>query len=193
MKKIHIWTPDLRIRNGSANPSNAAFLRGHVSQCTEPSVWSLLFFQLLRVWRGSSHRRTSSTYTEEREHASMPRVGFDTTIPVRFQAVHMAIMISNYCFVKGKKISPWRRMGDWSVAPPFLTSALDGSEWLASSTGRFTPRERASGTHWIEGWVGPRAGLDAVEKRKISRPSRESNPGRSTRSPLLYRLSYPCS
>jgi hypothetical protein len=26
---------------------------------------------------------------------------------------------------------------------------------------RFTPGERTPGTHWIGGWVGPRAGLDA--------------------------------
>jgi len=26
----------------------------------------------------------------------------------------------------------------------------------------FTPRERAPGTHWIGGWVGPRAILDVV-------------------------------
>jgi hypothetical protein len=36
--------------------------------------------------------------------------------------------------------------------------------------------ERAPGTHWIGGWVGPRAGLDAVMKRKIPSPRRESNP-----------------
>jgi hypothetical protein len=30
------------------------------------------------------------------------------------------------------------------------------------------PRERAPGTHWIGGWVGPRAVLDAVVQRKIS-------------------------
>jgi len=43
-----------------------------------------------------------------------------------------------------------------------LTSALDGGEWSAS-----THRERAPGTHWIEGWVAPRTVLDAVVKRKI--------------------------
>jgi hypothetical protein len=48
-----------------------------------------------------------------------------------------------------------------------LTSALDGGEWSASRPGRFTPRERAPGTHWIGGRVGPRAVLDAVVKRKI--------------------------
>lgn len=35
----------------------------------------------------------------------------------------------------------------------FLTLALKEGEWLASSHGRFTSAERATGTHWIEGWV----------------------------------------
>jgi hypothetical protein len=47
----------------------------------------------------------------------------------------------------------------------FLTSALVGGECSASRSGRFIPGERAPGTHWIGGWVGPRAGLDDVEKR----------------------------
>jgi hypothetical protein len=54
--------------------------------------------------------------------------------------------------------------------------------------GRFTPKERAPGNHWIGGWVSPRAVLDAVVKRKIPSPRRESNPDRPARS--LYRLSY---
>jgi hypothetical protein len=49
----------------------------------------------------------------------------------------------------------------------FLTSALAGAEWSASRPGRFTPGEGAAGTHWIGGWVRPRAGLDDVEKRKF--------------------------
>jgi hypothetical protein len=57
-----------------------------------------------------------------------------------------------------------------------LTSALDGGEWSASRPGRFTARERAPGTHWIGGWVGPRAVLDAVMKRKIPSPHWELNP-----------------
>jgi len=39
-----------------------------------------------------------------------------------------------------------------------------------------SPREIAPGTHWIGRWVGPRAGLDVVVKRKIPSPRRESNP-----------------
>jgi hypothetical protein len=64
----------------------------------------------------------------------------------------------------------------------FLTSALDGAEWSASRPGRFTLRELGPGTHWIGGWVGPRAGLDVVVKRKIPSLRRESKP----RTPVLY-------
>jgi hypothetical protein len=54
------------------------------------------------------------------------------------------------------------------VAPPFLTSALDGGEWSDSRPDRFTPGERAHDTHWIRAsWVSPGAGLNPVEKRKI--------------------------
>jgi hypothetical protein len=51
-----------------------------------------------------------------------------------------------------------------------LTSALDGGEWSASLPVRFTPRERNPGTHWIGGWVDPRAGLNMVAKGKIPSP-----------------------
>jgi hypothetical protein len=45
----------------------------------------------------------------------------------------------------------------------FLNSALVGCEWLVSYPCHFTLDERAPGTHYIEGWVDPRAGLDDVE------------------------------
>jgi hypothetical protein len=49
----------------------------------------------------------------------------------------------------------------------FFTSALVGGEWSASRQDRFTPEEKAPGTHWIGGWVGPGAGLDDVGRTKI--------------------------
>jgi hypothetical protein len=52
----------------------------------------------------------------------------------------------------------WRSGG---IAP------LDRGEWSASRPVRFTPREIAPGTLWIEGWVSLRAGLNAEQKRKI--------------------------
>jgi hypothetical protein len=79
-------------------------------------------------------------------------------------------------------------LGEWRYRSTHsLTPTLDGGEWSASRPGRFTPRERAPGTHWIGGWVGPRAGLDAVVKRKIPSPLRESNPDHPVRSPELWR------
>jgi hypothetical protein len=59
-----------------------------------------------------------------------------------------------------------------------LTSALDGGVRSASSPSRFTPSERAPGTHWIGGWVGPRAVLDAAAaaKRKINSKITPSSP-----------------
>jgi hypothetical protein len=62
-----------------------------------------------------------------------------------------------------------------------LTSALDRGEWSASRPGRFIPRERVPGTHWIGGSVGPRAVLDAAVKRKITSSRRKSNP----RTPIV--------
>jgi hypothetical protein len=64
----------------------------------------------------------------------------------------------------------------------FLTTAAVGGEWSASRLGRFTPGERTLGTHRIGGWVGPRAGLDAVTKSKNPSACQESNPGRPAHS-----------
>jgi hypothetical protein len=64
--------------------------------------------------------------------------------------------------------------GGGGIAHTFLTSALDEGEWLAAC-----PRGRNPGTHWIGGWVDPRAGLEVVSKRKIL-PCRESNPSSPT-------------
>jgi hypothetical protein len=50
----------------------------------------------------------------------------------------------------------------------FLTSAFDEGSALRRSC--FNPRERAPGTHWTGGRVGPRAGLYTVEKWKTSAP-----------------------
>jgi hypothetical protein len=53
------------------------------------------------------------------------------------------------------------------------------------------PGERAPGTHWIGGRLGPRAGLDMVSKRRILSLRRDLNSDRLARSQPLCRLSYP--
>ena len=69
-----------------------------------------------------------------------------------------------------------------------LTLALVGGETSALRPCRFT-----HGTNWTAGWVGPRVGLDDVEKRKfLTIPGLELRPlGRPACSQSLYRLRYP--
>jgi hypothetical protein len=70
----------------------------------------------------------------------------------------------------------------------FLASVLDEGEWSATRTGRFTPGLRAPVTYLICGYHS----LDAVAKRNIPCPCRESNLGRPARSlvTVLTRLRY---
>jgi hypothetical protein len=57
------------------------------------------------------------------------------------------------------------------------------------------PRGKSPGTHWIGGWVDPRADMDDMEKYKfLPQPGLELRPlGRLARSHSLYRLRYPGS
>jgi hypothetical protein len=77
----------------------------------------------------------------------------------------------------------------------FLTSALVAGEWSASRPVRFI-----AGTHCVGGWVGPRAGLNDVEKRKfLTLPGLELRPlGRPAHSvtiptALSRRLIFECA
>jgi hypothetical protein len=72
---------------------------------------------------------------------------------------------------------------------PRLFDIGGGGDWSASRPGRFTPRERAPGTYWIGDWLGPRAVLDAVVKRKIPSTRRESNP----RTPIVQLVAQRCT
>jgi hypothetical protein len=60
---------------------------------------------------------------------------------------------------------------------PHILDLITRWRWVVSFTPRpLYPQGKSSGTHWIGDWVGPRAVLDTVVKRKISSPRRESNP-----------------
>jgi hypothetical protein len=71
----------------------------------------------------------------------------------------------------------------------FLTSALAGGEWSAACPCHFIPRERTPGTHWIGGWVGPRAGQDDVEKILDPTGTQTLNPRSSSPQPVATLLS----
>jgi hypothetical protein len=93
----------------------------------------------------------------------------------------MRICVAVWRSWKKKKIKvscymPWRLMGERRYnSYSYWTSALDGGEWSASRPGRALPPGKGPPVHWIGGWVGPRAGLDAGARRKILCPCRGSN------------------
>jgi hypothetical protein len=72
------------------------------------------------------------------------------------------LMLSSLCLMKHEVVS-----GSGSIAPQLFILALDGDELSASRTFCFTPGDTTPSTHCIGGWVGPRSGLDATEKRKF--------------------------
>jgi hypothetical protein len=66
------------------------------------------------------------------------------------------------------------------MALAMLTSALDVGDSLF---GRFASAYRTSDAHRIAGWAGPRAGLDAGN-RKIPCPYWISNPNSAVAQPI---------
>jgi hypothetical protein len=66
---------------------------------------------------------------------------------------------------------------------------------LSRPQGHSVVGEKTPGTHWIEGWLGPRTGLDDVEKRKfLTLPGLKlRHLGCPALSQSLYRLRYPGS
>jgi hypothetical protein len=49
----------------------------------------------------------------------------------------------------------------------FLTSVLAGGEWSVSHPGLLISEESVTGSHWIGAWLGPKACLNDLEKRKF--------------------------
>jgi hypothetical protein len=94
--------------------------------------------------------------------------------------------------VKLSRYTPWRRLGGRRYSfYSFVTSALDGGEWLASRPGRALPPGKGPrSTHCTGDWVGPRAGLDAEARRKNPLSLSGIEPGRPVRNQTLYWLSY---
>ena len=76
--------------------------------------------------------------------------------------------------------NPWKHRGAEEVQlHTFLAPVLDEGKWSALHPGHFTPYGRACGTYWIEGrgeWLGPWAGRNVSEKKKISCLCSVSNP-----------------
>jgi hypothetical protein len=81
-------------------------------------------------------------------------------------------------------------MGEWRYSSTILDFGTRCRRVVS-----FTPRPlyslgKSTQFRWISGWIGPTVELDAVEKRKVSCPYWESNPGGQARSPSVCGLRY---
>jgi hypothetical protein len=100
-----------------------------------------------------------------------------------------------WCLVKHRDnftftfITPWGVLGErrYSSTHSWSWHQVEVSSQL-HDPGRFTPRKRDPGTHCIGGWVGPRACLDTVVKRKIPSPRWKSK----SRSSSPWTVNYEC-
>jgi hypothetical protein len=78
---------------------------------------------------------------------------------------------NNKIKLKQSHYTPWRLLGERKYSfYSLLTSALDGVSGEHHAMAAFYPQERTPGSHWISGWVGPRAGLDTEARGKIILP-----------------------
>jgi hypothetical protein len=74
--------------------------------------------------------------------------------------------------------------GSGSIAPPFMTSVLDGGEWSASRPSCFTPGKDTP--YPLDRKLGgPQSWYGHCGLKKISSPFQESNPDRPASSPTL--------
>jgi hypothetical protein len=131
------------------------------------------------IWTSSRCSEESTTGPYPDSDSTRPRTHnphLNVIFPVTPASPQMALPFKVKGKCKGKVATvlfnwaPRREgvLGEWKYSSTYsLTAALDGGEWSASRPGRFIPRERAPGTSCWGGWVGPRAGLDAVVIIKI--------------------------
>jgi hypothetical protein len=90
-----------------------------------------------------------------------PSSSLTVPTPTELSGLHFRVLRLSLRLTKHYDMKTYRGVDVWIQV--FLISALVGGEWLASCPCRFTPGERAPGTHWIGGWVDPRAGLNDTE------------------------------
>jgi hypothetical protein len=69
-----------------------------------------------------------------------------------------------------------KRFGEFRYTYTILNIGTNGGEWSDSRAGRFTSGKIAPGSYCIGRWVGPRAGLDAINKRKSLSPAEKQKP-----------------
>jgi hypothetical protein len=88
---------------------------------------------------------------------------------------------------------PWRRTGAWrcsSISFDLRTRWTQVVSYTHLSLYPPPPGERATGSHWVGGWVNLCVGLNPVGETKILH-CRDSPTDRPAYSPSLYQLNHP--
>jgi hypothetical protein len=87
----------------------------------------------------------------------------------------------SFCLCRGSNLD---RPVIWPIARHYTDWATQLT-WL-----HFTPKKRPLSTRWIEGWVGPRAGMEAEAGRKILCSSQGLNSSHPACIQALYWMRY---
>jgi hypothetical protein len=117
---------------------------------------------------------------------SIPIYTLELSVPMQ-QCYHILVLHKHKWYYKLSLCFNW--------APRHEGVLFDlGTRWRCVVS--FTPRPlysqgTAPGTHWIGGWVSPRAGLDAVVKEKFPVLAEIRTSDHPTRSPALYHWNNP--
>jgi hypothetical protein len=146
---------------GHTIPSSA-----EVKEC----VGLYLHYPNTSSWRGA-YLSTGTTLPLPRKLTSIPLIHI--TQPTTAQHTPVKVKLS-LCLTKHRAMKTY--WGSGGTAPCILDLCTRWS-WVVSFTHRpLYPQGKSPGTHWIGGWMGPRAGLDTVAKRKIPCPRPDSHP-----------------
>jgi hypothetical protein len=143
-------------------------------------------YSLVR-WRRCSSETSVATYKIN----GVVTQNSTINISIAVKTSNLVTFFFNFNVVKKKvKLSrymPWWHMGGEEVWLLLFLNLGTRWGWVVSVTPRprFTPGERTPGSHWIGGWVGPRARLDAGARRKILCPCRGSNLDRPIVQPVV--------
>jgi hypothetical protein len=104
------------------------------------------------------------------------------TVRATFVASAEEIVESAKAQVNLSPSTPWRHVGGSRGIAPLILNLSARWRWVFNVTSRelYPPRKELPGTIWIGRWMGPGAGLDVRERRKMSCTCRDAYPGPSS-------------